>query len=111
MKRKGDGWCCSRNYTCVKRLEFLSPRNLHSKHYATTSSLNTCTQNQVEKPSSEIGLLKNNKELLEINTPQRAELLKRGIQNKSVLNVLGSGTFGTVVEGKYKSEFIYIMSV
>lgn len=85
--------CCSRS---VRRLQFLSPTNSPLK-----------TSVQVKKATeTEVSALKRNKQLLGINTPEKAQLLKFGLPDRSILHVLGSGTFGTVVEGKYKGQFL-----
>lgn len=49
---------------------------------------------------------------IHINTPQRTKLLNSGLQDKQFLHVIGTGSFGTVVEGRYKGNvqqlFMYV---
>lgn len=41
-----------------------------------------------------------------IDTPTKTDLMKNGLSNRErVVDILGKGTFGTVVKGFYKSEF------
>lgn len=37
-----------------------------------------------------------------ISTPEKRNLLKRGLQNTNIYHVIGTGSFGTVIEAKYK---------
>lgn len=41
-------------------------------------------------------------DILHINTPRKKEILKNGLEAQSNLDILGRGTFGTVVKGYYK---------
>lgn len=90
---------------CENRLHSTSPRNLFREPRLQCNKPvgNLLVADPIKICVSEVSNNATRKvKLLEINSPKKTELLNGGIKNKSILHILGSGTFGTVVEGKYK---------
>lgn len=93
------------NHLNVKEAKNLEKKTSHEKKIYDENGILHSTENIVQK--SQISPCKS----LDLNTPNKTEIFRNGVDKYKEIKILGKGTFGTVVKGIFKEKEVAIKIV